>query len=42
MNTEANPKIVSLMKYVGSSARPQGAEEMYDRTKVQNLKKVKA
>jgi len=42
MNTELSPTLVSLMKYVGNHTRPQAAEEMYHRTKVENLKKVRA
>ena len=41
MSPELNPTMVSLMKYVGSSARTGQAEDQYDRTKANNLKKVK-
>jgi len=42
MNSELSITLVQLMKHVGSHSRPTAAEEMYERTKAANLKKVKA
>ena len=41
MNTELSNTLVSLMKYVANNARPQAACDLYDQTKLQNLRKVK-